>query len=114
MPKTQIGILAAVVVSTSLLLAAPARADSSDDFLAAVSALGIKAGDTGADVGITLDNGLTICDIIRMGYSPEVASHQVKYMYPDPTPQQVAGFVDAAQSTLCAWHETPLQSGGVY
>lgn len=111
MATMRLELLAAAVLSTSLVFGAPAHADNATDFLAMVSALDLNPGDTPADVTLTLASATEICGLIHYGYSPEVASRQVKYLYPDATPQQTVGFVDAAQATLCPQSSTPLQPG---
>jgi Protein of unknown function (DUF732) len=113
MARTLIGIFAATVVSTTLVVAVPAHADNGSDFLAMVSGEGLNVGDTPADVELTLAKGDQICHLLHYGYTPEVAGRQVKYAFPNATAQQVAGFVDAAQAKLCAQSfEIPLQLGG--
>jgi hypothetical protein len=112
MAKMRLGMFAAAVVSTSLMVAVPAHADASSDFLARVSAEGINAGDTPADVQLTLATASEICQLIHFGYTPQLAGRQVKYMFPNATPQQTTGFVDAAQAKLCPELYTPLQPGG--
>jgi Protein of unknown function (DUF732) len=112
MAKMRLGMFAAAVVSTSLMVAVPAHADASSDFLARVSAEGINAGDTPADVQLTLATASEICQLIHFGYTPQLAGRQVKYTFPNATPQQTTGFVDAAQAKLCPVLYTPLQPGG--
>jgi hypothetical protein len=104
----------AVAVSTSLTGAAPAFADSSTDFLTKVASEGLNVGDTPPDVQLTLETANTICQIIHYGYTPQEAGRQVPYVFPKATPRQVAGFVSAAQETLCVQEYTPLQTGGDY
>ena len=104
----------AVAISTSLMGSAPAYADSSTDFLTKVSSEGLNVGDTPPDVQLTLETANTICQIIHYGYTPQEAGRQVPYVFPKATPQQVAGFVSAAQETLCVQAYTPLQPGGDY
>lgn len=105
-------MLAATVVSTSLVIGVPAHADSASDFVKMLSAVGLNPGDTPADVTLTLSSAVQICQLIHLGYTPEVASRQVKYVYPKATPQQVKGYMDAAQATMCPAAFTPLQEGG--
>jgi hypothetical protein len=113
MAKMRIGTLAAAVMSTSLVVGVPAHADNGSDFLAMVSAEGLNAGDTPEDVIMTLADGAEICHIIdESGFTPEVAGRQVNYMFPKATPQQVAGFVAAAQAKLCPQLAVQLQPGG--
>jgi Protein of unknown function (DUF732) len=113
MSKTRICMLAATVMSTSLVVAVPAHADNSSDFLAMVSGEGLNVGDTPADVELTLAKGDQICHLIHIGYTPETAGRQVKYEFPNATARQVAGFVEAAQAKLCVQSfETPLQPAG--
>jgi hypothetical protein len=112
MATMRIGVLAAAIMSTSLLVGAPAHADNGSDFLAMISALGLNPGDTPADVTLTLANATEICQLIHYGYTPEVAGRQVKYFYPNATAQQVSGFVSAAQATLCPQAFAPLEPGG--
>jgi hypothetical protein len=112
MAKMRIGMFAAAVISTSLVVGAPAHADAASDFLAMVSTEGINAGDTTADVQITLATAGEICELIHFGYTPQVAGRQVKYVFPNATPQQTTDFVAAAQAKLCPVQFTPLQPGG--
>jgi hypothetical protein len=113
MAQMRLGMFAAAVISTSLMVGVPAHADASSDFLAMVSAEGINAGDTPADVQLTLATAAEICQLIHVGgYTPQVAGRQVKYLFPKATPQQTTGFVDAAQAKLCPGLYTPLQPGG--
>jgi hypothetical protein len=112
MQKAWTTALAAAVMSTSLIVAAPAYADNSTDFLAVVSGEGLNVGDTPADVEITLANGEAICELMFYGYTPEVAGRQVKYAFPGATPKQITGFVEAAQAKLCTQQFTPLEPGG--
>jgi Protein of unknown function (DUF732) len=106
--------LVAMAVSTSLMGAAAVHADASTDFLTKVSGEGLSVGDTPPDVQLTLETANTICQIIHYGYTPQEAGRQVPYVFPKATPQQVAGFVSAAQETLCVQEYTPLQPGGDY
>lgn len=113
MSKTRIGMFAATVMSTSLVIAVPAHADNGSDFLAMVSGEGLNVGDTPADIELTLAKGDQICHLIHIGYTPEVAGRQIKYEFPNATAQQVAGFVDAAQAKLCPQSfEIPLRPAG--
>ncbi|KBZ60983.1 hypothetical protein K875_03934 [Mycobacterium [tuberculosis] TKK-01-0051] len=112
MATMHIGMFAAAVISTSLVVGVPAHADAGSDFLAMVSAEGINVGDTPADVQVTLATAAEICELIHFGYTPQVAGRQVKYVFPNATPQQTASFVDAAQAKLCPAQFTPLQPGG--
>jgi Protein of unknown function (DUF732) len=112
MAKMRIGMFAAAVILTSLMVGVPAHADAGSDFLAMVSAEGINVGDTPADVQLTLATAAEICELIHFGYTPQVAGRQVKYVLPNATPQQTTGFVDAAQAKLCPVQFTPLQPGG--
>jgi hypothetical protein len=114
MMKMAIGAFIAVAISTLLLGAVPAHADASTDFLTRVSSEGLNVGDTPPDVQLTLETANTICQIIHAGFPPQEAGRQVPYVFPSATPQQVAGFVSAAQETLCVQAYTPLQSGGDY
>jgi hypothetical protein len=107
-------LLIAVAVSTPLIGSAPACADSSTDFLTKVASEGLNVGDTPPDVQLTLETANTICQIIHYGYTPQEAGRQVPYVFPKATPQQVAGFVSAAQGTLCVQAYTPLETGGNY
>ena len=99
-------------MSTSLALAVPAHADNATDFLAMLAAGGFNAGQTPADVEITIGTGEAVCQFIHYGYSREVAARQVPYMIQDATPSQSVGFVRAAEATLCAGMYTPLVPGG--
>ena len=112
MAQMRLGMIAAAVVSTSLMAGVPARADAGSDFLALVSAQGINPGDTPEDVQITLATAGEICQLIHFGYTPQVAGRQVKYVFPNATAQQTTGFVEAAQAKLCPVQYTPLQPGG--
>jgi hypothetical protein len=112
MAHMRLGMIAAAVISTSLMVGVPAHADAGSDFLAMVSAQGINAGDTPEDVQLTLATAGEICQLIHFGYAPQVAGRQVKYVFPKATPQQTTGFVDAAQAKLCPVLYTPLQPGG--
>jgi hypothetical protein len=103
------GMFTAVAISTSLLVAVPANADPGTDFLTMVSAAGLNVGDTPADVEITLSTGDEICNVLHDGYSPQEAARQVHYRFPNATPQQAAGFVDAAQAKLCGPLFAPMQ-----
>jgi hypothetical protein len=115
MVKMGIGTFAAAVMSSALAVAVPAHADSASDFLTLVSGQGFNVGDTPADVQLTLSMGVEVCHLIHEGYTPQVAGRQVPYMFPNATPQQIAGFVNAAQtSKLCARQFGPLQPGGDY
>ena len=109
------GVICAVAVSAWLPTAVAAKADSSSDFLAMLSAGGLNVGDTPADVQLTLYEGDAICHLLYWGYTPQVAARQVPYAFPNATPGQVTGFVHAAQTTLCGkMFTTPLQTGGDY
>jgi hypothetical protein len=112
MAHMRLGMIAAAVISTSLMVGVPAHADAGSDFLAMVSAQGINPGDTPEDVQLTLATAGEICQLIHFGYTPQVAGRQVKYVFPKATPQQTTGFVDAAQAKLCPVQYTPLQPGG--
>jgi hypothetical protein len=114
MAKMGIATFIAVATSTSLVAAAPAHADASTDFLTKVSSEGLNVGDTPPDVQLTLETANTICQIIHAGFTPQEAGRQIPYVFPKATPQQVAGFVTAAQETLCVLEFTPLQPGGDY
>ncbi|MDT7770394.1 MAG: hypothetical protein QOI30_3411 [Mycobacterium sp.] len=105
-------MFAAAMMWTSLVVAVPAHADAGSDFLARVSGVGLNVGDTSADVQLTLATGSVVCQMISDGYTPRVAGRQVKYRFPGVTQQQVSGFVDAAQATLCVSKATPLEPGG--
>jgi hypothetical protein len=105
-------MLAAAVMSTTLVVGAPAHADNGSDFLAILSGEGINVGDTSADVELTLTTGELVCHLLHDGYTPQDADREVSYTFPDATPQQLAGFVEAAQAKLCAQAYTPLQPGG--
>lgn len=113
MSKVQIGICTAAVMSASLIMAVPAHADSAGDFLAMLSAKGINVGNTPTDTQFTLAAGVEICELMNFGYTPEVASRQVKYEIPNATPEQSTAFVEAARtSKLCAQIFTPVEAGG--
>jgi hypothetical protein len=112
MPKVRIGMFVAAVMSTALAVAVPAHADDGSDFLAMLSAEGINTGDTPADVELTLSAGQGVCYALRYGFTPQDAGEEVSTQYPNVTPQQVSGFVGAAQAKLCAQALTPMQIGG--
>jgi hypothetical protein len=114
MAKRRIGTFVAAVMLTPLVVAPPAQADNSSDFLTMISGEGINVGDTGADVQLTLSTAVEVCRILAFGATPQDAGRIVPYSFPNATPQQVAGFVAAAQSTMCAQVFTPLQPGGSY
>jgi hypothetical protein len=115
MASVRTGVICAVAVSAWLPTAVAAKADSSSDFLAMLSAGGLNVGDTPADVQLTLYEGDAICHLLYWGYTPQVAARQVPYAFPNATPAQVTGFVHAAQTTLCGtMFTTPLQTGGDY
>jgi hypothetical protein len=106
-------MLAAAVMSTSLVVGVPtAHADNAGDFLAMLSGEGINVGDTPADVQLTLATGELVCHLLQDGYTPQDADRQVRYGFPNATPQQIGGFVEAAQAKLCAQAYAPLQPGG--
>ena len=92
MAMMRIGILAATVLSAAVVVSVPAHADNSSEFITSLSGLGLNPGDTPADVSLTLANAMEICMLIHYGYTPEVAGRQVKYFYPNATPEQAAGF----------------------
>ena len=104
-------MLAAAVMSTSLVVALPAHADDGSDFVAIVSGEGINVGDTPEDTELTLTNGELVCHLLYYGFTPQDARRQVRYSLPNATPQQVAGFVDAAQAKLCPRELNQLQPG---
>jgi Protein of unknown function (DUF732) len=115
MPRGRIGTFVAAVMSTSLVVASPAQADNSTDFLTTVSGEGLNVGDALPDVELTLTTATQVCRLLFLGFSPRDAGRMVPYRFPKASPQQVAGFVDAAQATLCAQAMTvPLQPGGSY
>lgn len=88
-------------ISLGSLGGAPqAHADAGSDFLAKVSEYGFDVGAQGEDVYI-LAHAATLCGYLHHGFSPEQASMYIHYQYPDATPQQLAGFAEAAQTTLC-------------
>lgn len=111
-PKLRMAMFAAAVVSTSLVVGMPAHADNGSDFLAILSGEGINVGDTPADVELTLSSGQLVCHLLHDGYTPQDAERDVRYAFPNATPQQLAGFVEAARAKLCAQAYTPLQPGG--
>jgi hypothetical protein len=114
MAKGRIGTFVAAVMSTSLVVAPPAQADNSSDFLTRVSAEGLNVGDTPPDVELTLSTAVQVCRVMFFGLTPQDAGRMVPYRFPEATPQQIAGFVDAAQATMCAQIFTPLQQGPSY
>ena len=111
----QVGLFVAAVISTSLTVASPAHADDSSDFLARVSGEGIDVGDTPTDVQFTLSTGMEVCHVLYYGYTQQQAGLMVPYRFPNASARQVAGFVEAAQATLCLrGFNVPLQPGGSY
>ncbi|WP_158085941.1 DUF732 domain-containing protein [Mycobacterium arosiense] len=114
MAKMKLAIATALLASTSIAMTAPAHADAATDFLTMVSSQGLNVGDTPPDVQITLDTANTVCQMLHNGFSPEVVERQVPYVFPQATPTQEAGFVRAAQATLCITAYAPLQPGGDY
>ena len=114
MTKTRTGMFAAAVISTSLVVAAPAHADNASDFLAMMSEQGINVGAEPADVESTLSAGEYVCNLLHYGFTPQQAGQQLPYSVPNLTPQQVASFVDAAQAKLCEQAYALLQPGGSY
>jgi hypothetical protein len=112
MVKTRISMFAAAMMSTSVIVAVPAQADAGTDFLARVTGQGLNAGDTSADVQLTLATASLVCQLINDGFTPQVAGRQVKYRFPNITQEQIEGFVEAAQATLCVSKATPLEPGG--
>jgi hypothetical protein len=111
MATVRIGMLVIAAMSTWLVIAVPARADNATDFLAKVSEEGLNTGDTSTDVQLTLYLGTAVCELMHYGYTPQIAGRQVLYRFPNATPGQVAGFVDAAQAKLCAQDYGPLDAG---
>jgi hypothetical protein len=112
MPKVRIGMCAVALMSTSLIGAVPAHADSASDFLAMVSKTGLDVGNTPTDSQFALALGAELCEMMNYGFTPEVASEQVKYEFPKATAEQSAGFTKAAQaSKLCAQLFTPVDPG---
>jgi len=75
--------ICAAAVSAWLPTAVAAKADSSSDFLAMLSAKGLNVGDTPADVQLTLYEGDAICHLMYWGYTPQVAARQVPYAFPN-------------------------------
>ena len=114
MTKTRTGMFIAAVISTSLVVAAPAHADNASDFLAIMSEQGIDVGSAPADVEITLSAAEYVCNLLHYGFTPQQAGEQLPYSLPNLTPQQAASFVDAAQAKLCEQAYAPLQPGGSY
>jgi hypothetical protein len=118
MAKNRLGI-AAAVMSISLVGVGPAHADPSnelhvepsDEFLAMLSEEGLDAGHSGADVQLTLASGEMVCHILHYGFTAEDARRYVGYQFPKATPQQLAGFVKAAQTKLCPLAYTPVYPG---
>ncbi|GAB5015260.1 hypothetical protein MAHJHV65_18770 [Mycobacterium avium subsp. hominissuis] len=107
---TVVGVVTAFL-SASVVVAAPASADSGADFLAVVSETGINVGDSPADVVLTLSRGMLACRLLHYGYPTEVAIREVGYGFPDATPAQLVGFVDAAKATLCEPNFRQLNPG---
>ena len=102
------------VMSLSLAIAPLAQADSSTDFLTTISGEGLNVGDSPADVELALGTAVQVCRILKLGDTPQEAGLVVPYRFPKATPEQVAGFVAAAQTTLCAQVFAPLEPGGSY
>jgi hypothetical protein len=111
MVKKRLGIFAAAAMAISLGVASPAHADPATDFLAHVSEYGFNVGAQGADMEIMLANAATICGYLHFGFTPEQARRYIHYQYPDATPQQLAGFVEAAQTTFCGPLFAPVTTG---
>lgn len=100
--RTRLGIgMTAIAAAVMLAVAAPARADASDDFLNMVSASGFDVGDTGTDIAYTLSTATSVCTLFHYGFTAEDAQADIVYEFPHATPQQLAAFVEAAQATLC-------------
>jgi Protein of unknown function (DUF732) len=114
MAKRRIGTFVAAVMSASLVVAPPAQADNGSDFLTMVSSEGLNVGDRPPDVEFTLATAMEVCRVVAFGFTPQEAGRMVLRRFPKATPQQVGGFVDAAQATMCAQAYTPLQPGGSY
>lgn len=112
MPKVRISAFVAAVMSTSLAVAAPAHADNGSDFLAMMSEAGINVGDTPEDVQLTLATAEAVCELFHFGFTPQIAGRQVRYAFPDATPQQITSFVDGAQAKLCTQAYAPVQPSG--
>jgi hypothetical protein len=105
-------MLAAAVLMTSLVVAVPAHADNASDFLDLLSGDGVNVGDSPADVELTLTAGQLVCHLLHDGFTTQDANREMRYSFPDATPEQLAGIVEAAQAKLCAQAYTPLQPGG--
>lgn len=99
------------LLSASVAAGAPAHADSGADFLAVVSKTGINAGDSPADVVLTLSRGMLACRLLHYGYPTEVAIREVGYGFPDASRDQLVSFVDAAKAKLCEPNFSQLNPG---
>ena len=108
--KVRVGLSAVALMPICLVAAVPANADAASDFLAALAEQGLNVGDTPVDVQLTLAAATEICQLILYdGYTPAVASRQVHYLFPNATPEQSIGFVEAAQkSKLCTEQYAPV------
>lgn len=101
MAKKRIGICVAVL-SVPVLLATPAHADPGSEFLELVAATGLDVGPSITDRLFALATAESLCDLFHYGFTADDARDNIVYKYPNATPQQLAGFVSAAQSKLCA------------
>ncbi|MGH3969771.1 MAG: DUF732 domain-containing protein [Mycobacterium sp.] len=118
MATKRLGIAAAVMV-TSLVVAVPAHADPDndfhvepgDEFLAMLSEEGLDVGHSGADVQLTLASAEMVCHLLHYDFTAEDAGRYVGYQFPKATPQQLAGFVEAAQTKLCPLAYAPVYPG---
>lgn len=107
--RSRLGISAALLASgLSLPFAVPAQADASDDFLEVLSTSGFDVGESGTDVAFALAAATSICALFHWGFTAEDAKADIVYEFPDATPQQLAAFVEAAQSTLCEVAYAPV------
>lgn len=109
-PMSALRVSVCAAAFAALLASAPvATADPGNDFLAALAAQGFDAGELDADVQLTLSAGQRVCHFLHYGYTPADASMNLAYRYPNATPGQIAGFVQAAQDTLCGPAYTPVE-----
>lgn len=104
----RVGLFAATAMTVSLFVVAPAHADNSDDFLAMLSQLGVNAGDTSADVALSLAAANAACQNLHYGYSTAVAADQMHYAFPAASSAQLTGIVAAARKTMCEQATAPL------
>lgn len=105
---------AVVLVSAGLLMTAPQphaepSSDPGTEFLAMLTKQGFDIGTSGADTELTLSAGERVCHFLHYDYSPEDAAMNLRYRFPNATPEQISGFVQAAQATLCGPAYAPVE-----